>query len=147
MEYLAENLWAAWLAIGLFFLVLELLTTALISIWFVPAAGITSLLSFIIPKLAWQIVIFLVLSALFMLLFKKLYKNKIKKPIDEVKAETKMIGKTAVTVEETNKNGGRVKLGDVYWRAISKNGETIDKDETVIITDVEDTTLVIEKQN
>ena len=147
MEYLAENLWAAWIAVGIFFLVIELCTAALVSIWFVPAAGITSVLSLIIPSLPLQIVIFVVLSGVFMLLFKKLYKNKIKKPIDEVKAETKIIGKTAITVEKTNKNGGRVKLGDVYWRAITKDGSEINKDETVIITDVEDTTLVIEKQN
>lgn len=147
MEYLVENLWAAWLVVGLFFLVLELCTTALISIWFVPAAALTSVLSLVIPKLAWQIVIFVILSGVFMLLFRKFYKNKIKKPTDEVKAETKMIGKTAITVEETDKNGGRVKFGDVYWRAVSKNGEAIDKGTMVIITDVEDTTLVIEKQN
>lgn len=146
MDYFLENLWALWIAVGVFFLVVELCTTALISIWFVPAAGITALLSFIIPKLSWQIAIFAVLSAVFMLLFKKLYKSKIKKTEDDVKHETALIGKSAVTEELTDAHGGRVKCGDVYWRAVSEDGTVIDKGETVIITGVNDTTLVVKKE-
>lgn len=146
MQYLFENLWALWIAIGVFFLVVELCTTALISIWFVPAAGITSLLSFVVTKLSWQIAIFAVLSAVFMLLFKKLYKKKIQKSEDDVKPETSLIGKSAVTTENTGVHGGRVKCGDVYWRAVSEDGSEIAKDETVIITGVNDTTLVVKKE-
>lgn len=146
MGYFLENLWAMWIAVGVFFLVVELCTTALVSIWFVPAAGITALLSFIIPKLSWQIAIFAVLSAVFMLLFKKLYKSKIKKTEDDVKHETALIGKSGVTAELTDIHGGRVKCGDVYWRAVSEDGSVIDKGETVIITGVNDTTLVIRKE-
>lgn len=143
MEYLLENLWAMWIVIGIFFLVVELCTTALISIWFVPAAGITALLSFIIPKLSWQIAIFAVLSAVFMVLFKKLYKKKIMKTEDDVKPETSLIGKSAVTADKTDVHGGRVKCGDIYWRAVSENGGVIEKGETVVITGVNDTTLII----
>lgn len=147
MEYLIENLWAAWLVIGIFFLILELCTTALISIWFVPAAAITGVLSLVIPKFSLQVLIFAVLSGIFMVLFRKLYKNKIKKKDDDVKAETKMLGKSAVTEEITDGHGGRVKFGDIYWRAVTENGERVDKGETVTITGVEDTTLVIKKEN
>lgn len=147
MEYLLENLWAMWIVIGIFFLVVELCTTALISIWFVPAAGITALLSFIIPKLSWQIAIFAVLSAVFMVLFKKLYKKKIMKTEDDVKPETSLIGKSAVTADKTDVHGGRVKCGDVYWRAVSENGDVIEKGETVVITGVNDTTLIIKLSN
>ncbi len=146
MQYFIENLWAMWLAIGIFFLVVELCTTALISIWFVPAAGITALLSFVIPKLSWQILIFAVLSAVFMLLFRKLYKSKLKKAEDDVKPETSLTGKTAVTTEFTDVHGGRVKCGDVYWRAVSEDGNPINSGETVVITGVTDTTLVVKKE-
>lgn len=146
MQYFIENLWAMWIAIGVFFLVVELCTTALISIWFVPAAGITALLSFVVPKLSWQIFIFAALSAVFMLLFKKLYKNKLKKAEDDVKPETALIGKTAVTTEKTDAHGGRVKCGDVYWRAESSDGSPINSGETVVITGVTDTTLVVKKE-
>lgn len=146
MQYFFENLWAMWIAIGVFFLIVELCTAALVSIWFVPAAGITALFSFIVPKLSWQILIFAVLSAVFMLLFRRLYKNKLKKGEDDVKPETALIGKTAVTTEKTGAHGGRVKCGDVYWRAESADGGEINIDETVVITGVNDTTLVVKKE-
>ncbi|MCH5170870.1 MAG: NfeD family protein [Oscillospiraceae bacterium] len=147
MEFFLQNLWAMWIVVGIFFLVIELCTTALISIWFVPAAGITALLSLIIPKVSWQIAIFALLSAVFMILFKKLYKSKIKKTEDDVKPETSLIGKSGVTQEPTGVHGGRVKCGDVYWRAVSEDGNIIDAGETVIITSVNDTTLVVKKVN
>ena len=36
MDYLIANPWIVWLAVGIVFLIVELLTTALVSIWFVP---------------------------------------------------------------------------------------------------------------
>lgn len=143
MEYLMENLWAMWIVIGIFFLVVELCTTALVSIWFVPAAGITAVLSFIIPEVSWQIAVFVVLSAVFVAVFRKLYKNKIMKSEDDVKPETNLIGKCAVTEEDTDAHGGRVKCGDVYWRAVSEDGIEIQRGEQVMITGVNDTTLII----
>ena len=40
----------------------------------------------------------------------------------------------------------KIRVGDVYWRAVSENGETIPKDEVVVIKRVEGTTLVINKK-
>lgn len=138
-----ENLWAMWIVVGVFFLVIELCTTALVSIWFVPAAGITAILSFILPELSWQIAVFVVLSAVFMVVFRKIYKNRIKKTEDDVKPETNLIGKCAVVEEDTDETGGRVKCGDVYWRAVSEDASEIKKGEQVMITGVNDTTLII----
>lgn len=146
MQYLLENLWALWIAVGIFFLVVELCTTALVSIWFVPAAGITAVLSHTIPSFGWQLIIFILLSAVFMLLFRKIYIRRMKKNTDDVKPETKLIGKYAVTQEKTDSHDGRVKCGDIYWRAVSESGETISAGEKVIITGVDDTTLVVKKE-
>ncbi len=143
MDYFMENLWAMWIAVGIFFLVVELCTTALVSIWFVLAAGITAVLSFIIPEISWQIAVFAALSAVFMVVFRRLYKNRIKKTEDDVKPETNLIGKCAVVEEDTDANGGRVKCGDVYWRAVSEDGSKMPKGEQVTITGVNDTTLII----
>lgn len=145
MEYLAANPWVIWLAIGIVFLIVELLTTALVSIWFVPAAIITCLLTFVIDSLLWQIAIFVVLSAVFMVIARKIYKKHIKKPIDDVDQNEKLLGKTATVTEDTNAFTGRILVGDVYWRAVTENGETIPKGETVVIKSVEGTTLKIKK--
>lgn len=145
MEYLMSNPWVAWLAVGIFFLIVELLTTTLVSIWFVPAAIIVCLLTFVIDSVVWQIAIFVVLSAIFMLVARKIYKKHIKKPVDDVDQNEKLLGKAALVTEDTNAISGRILVGDVYWRAVSENGDTIPKGETVVIKGVNGTTLVINK--
>lgn len=145
MEYLIANPWMAWLAVGVLFLIVELLTTALVSIWFVPSAIITCLLSFVVDSLLIQIAIFVVLSAVFMVVCRKIYNKHIKKPVDDVDQNEKLLGKTATVTEDTNGITGRILVGDVYWRAVSENGDIIQKGETVKIKGVNGTTLVINK--
>lgn len=145
MEYLLSNPWVAWLGVAVFFLVVELLTTTLVSIWFVPAAIIVCLLTFVIDSLVWQIAIFVVLSAVFMVVCRRIYKKHIKKPVDDVDQNEKLLGKAALVTEDTNAISGRILVGDIYWRAVSENGETIPKGETVVIKGVNGTTLVINK--
>ena len=145
MEYLMENLWLVWIGVGVIFLIVEMLTTALVSIWFVPAAIITCLVSLFVDSIIWQIAIFVILSAVFMVVCRKIYNKHIKKPVDEVDQNEKLLGKTAIVTEDTNAVTGRILVGDVYWRAVSENGETLPKGETVVIKGVNGTTLVINK--
>ncbi len=145
MEYLISNPWVLWLVVGILFLIVELMTTALVSIWFVPAAIITCLLSFVVDGFLWQTAIFVVLSAVFMVVCRKIYNKHIKKPVDDVDQNEKLIGKTATVAEDTNGFTGRILVGDIYWKAVSENGEAIPKGETVKIKGVNGTTLVINK--
>ncbi|MBR2455021.1 MAG: NfeD family protein [Clostridia bacterium] len=147
MEYLMANPWAIWIAVGVFFLIVELCTTALVSIWFVPAAIITCLLSFVIKSAIWQVAIFVLLSAVFMVVFRKIYKKYIKKPVDDVDQNEKLLGKIVTIIDETNAINGRVKLGDIYWKAITENGEIISQNEKAVIKSVQGTTLVVTKFN
>ncbi len=146
MEALMSSAWFIWLLIGIFFLLIELVTTALVSIWFVAAALLVAVESLFIKSVPIQIMTFLVLSLIFLILFKKIYNKRIRKDKDEVKAEENLIGKIAQTAEPTNGDGGRVLAGDIYWRAVTKNNETIEKDEKVVIVGVNDTTLIIERK-
>ncbi len=147
MEFFIENMWAMWTAIGVLALIIELITASLVSIWFVPAAIITCLLSLAVDSVPIQIAVFVVLSAICMVISRKIYKKYIKKDVDDVSADTKLIGKSAKTTEDTDLHGGRVLVGDVYWRAVSENGEKIPKNEIVTIIGVDNTTLIIKKEN
>ena len=129
MEYLTENLWIFWIAVGIVFLLIEMLTTALVSIWFVPAAIITCILSLFIESLPLQVAIFVVLSAIFMVICRKLYNKHFKKKVDDVDQNENLIGKNVKVTEDTNGISGRILSGDIYWKAISENGETIAKGE------------------
>lgn len=147
MEYLMANPWIIWIAVGIFFLIVELCTTALVSIWFVPAAVITCLLSFVIKSAVWQIAIFVLLSAVFMAVFRKIYKRYIKKPVDDIDQNEKILGKIVTVVDQTNGINGRVKLGDIYWKAVTENGETLSENEKAVIKSVNSTTLIVTKIN
>ena len=145
MEYLISNPWVLWLVVGILFLIVELMTTALVSIWFVPAAIVTCLLSFVVKGFLWQTAIFVVLSAVFMVICRKIYNKHIKKPVDDIDQNEKLIGKPAKVTDDTNGITGRILVGDIYWRAVSEDGKTIPKEETVIIKGINGTTLVINK--
>lgn len=145
MEYLTENLWIFWIAVGIVFLLIEMLTTALVSIWFVPAAIITCILSLFIESLPLQVAIFVVLSAIFMVICRKLYNKHFKKKVDDVDQNENLIGKNVKVTEDTNGISGRILSGDIYWKAVSENGETIAKGETAVVERVNGTTLVIKK--
>lgn len=147
MEYLMANPWAIWIAVGVFFLIVELCTTALVSIWFVPAAIITCLLSFVVKGAIWQVAIFVLLSAIFMVVFRKIYKKYIKKPVDDVDQNEKLLGKIVTVIDETDTISGRVKLGDIYWKAITEDGEILSQNEKAVIKNVQGTTLVVTKFN
>ncbi len=145
MDFFMENLWALWTVIGVVALVIELSTAALVSIWFVPAAILTALTSLLIDNLFLQILIFVILSAISLVISRKIYKKYIKKDKDEVSPNGKLIGKYGKTTEDTNGLNGKVLVGDIYWKAKTQDGEAIPKDQAVKIVSVDGTTLVITK--
>ena len=80
-----------------------------------------------------------------MVICRKIYNKHIKKPVDDVDQNEKLLGKTATIAEDTNGVYGRVLVGDIYWKAVSENGDIIPKGETVKIKSVNGTSLVINK--
>lgn len=68
-EYLMENMWITWLIVGGIFLLIELCTTALISIWFVAGALVSSGVACFSDNLPIQIVIFFVVSGVLLFSF------------------------------------------------------------------------------
>lgn len=145
LEFFFENLWALWVAVGVVALIIELSTAALVSIWFVPAALLTCLVSLVVDSFLVQALVFLILSIIAMFISRKVYKKYIKKDKDEVSADSKLIGKYGKTIEDTDGLNGKVLVGDVYWKAKTQNGEKIEKNQSVKIVSVEGTTLVITK--
>lgn len=145
LEFFFENLWALWVAVGVVALIIELSTAALVSIWFVPAAILTCLVSLVVDSFFIQIIVFVILSIIAMIISRKVYKKYIKKDKDEVSVDSKLIGKYGKTTEETDGLNGKVLVGDIYWKAKTQNGEKIAKDESVKIVSVEGTTLIITK--
>lgn len=143
MDFLADNLWIVWLAIAGIMLVIELNTTALVSIWFVMGAVACAVVSFFFDSIALQIVLFVVISLFCLFLFRILYKEKIMSKKDK-DVEYSPVGKRAVVVKDVSFLGGMVKLDDVYWKAVCKQGTEYSVGTFVTVVAAEGTTLEIE---
>lgn len=141
IDYILANDWLVWLIAAVFFLIIELATAALTSIWFVPSAIIVSVCSLFIKNIYIQIILFIILSAIFLVISKKVYKKQTKSVDDD---NLKLIGKTAVTTEKVTPDNGKVLVGDIYWRAVSDT--PIEENEAVIIIDIKGTTLSVAKK-
>ena len=143
MEYILSNMWLVWTAIGILLLLVEISTSNLVTIWFVPSAVVTAIASLVVDSIYLQIALFVVLSTVCLALSKKVYKR-IKKT-EEVNPNDRLIGTTAKVVEEITENGGKVLVGDVYWRAVCDEQVGIGK--VVVVKEINGTTLVVSKNN
>lgn len=138
------QLWLLWIIVAGVFLVVELCTTALVSIWFVPGALLASLSSVLTSNIWVQIVVFIVVSLICFPISKSLYDKKIKSTTNDPGTVSKsLVGKTAIVIESVSKYPGRVVVNDVYWKAISEDGNKIPSDSIVQIIEVRDLTLIV----
>ncbi len=142
IEFFTENLWIVWMVAAGAFLIIEALTAGLVSIWFVPGAIICAILSIKVQNFYVQFIVFLVISAIVMFICKKYFK----KTKTEKLAETNelLIGKHGVAQTAISDTEGRVLVGDVYWRAVSK--DAINEGENVTVTAVNGNTLTVIKK-
>ncbi len=141
--FFIEYMWLFWLIAAAAFLGLEAVTAGLVCIWFVPGAVIASILSVWVHSIAVQIIVFIVLSAVFLFLCRKYFNKSRKEKLDDT-ANT-LIGKTATAQNDISDLEGKVLVGDVYWRAISE--DEIKSGDMVVITAVNGNILTVDKKN
>ncbi len=139
MEFLLNNMWLVWLIAAGAFVALEAVTVSLVSIWFVPGAILTSVLSIWVENIAIQVVVFILLSAIFLFICRKLFKKSKPEALDDT--TSKLIGKIATAQTDITCTEGQVLLGDIHWRAISDS--PVEAGATVVITEVNGNTLTV----
>ena len=131
-----------WLIIVIILGIFEMLTTNLVSIWFVISGIITMIISLFCDNLYIQFGTFVILGVLLMPLSKKVYK-KIKK--DKVKTNIdRIVGMKGIVTENITKdNIGEVKVDGKKWSAYADNN--ILKGEYVKILSINSVKLKVEK--
>lgn len=108
-----------WLTLGVFFLILELLSPGAFMLWLSGASFITSFLVYILDPIhsTWQLTIFSVLALFSLLLWKKFSKKYTKNLVDpgiNDRAQ-RYIGKTTFLVEDIKNGQGYVNIDDTLW--------------------------------
>ncbi|MCL2720416.1 MAG: NfeD family protein [Treponema sp.] len=111
-----------WVALVIIFAVIEGLTLGLTTIWFALAAFIMVFLSFLPIPLPYQILIFLILSSIFLIFTRPIALKKFK--IGKTKTNVdSLIGKHALVVKQiTEFDRGEIKVSGQIWSARLEEG-------------------------
>ena len=112
-----------WLAALVFFAVIEAVTSALVSLWFIGGALVSMIAALLGAPIWLQFALFFTVSAILLLLLRPLAKKYLL-PNQTATNAGSNIGKTAVVTEAIdNLRGiGAVKISGVEWSASSVSG-------------------------
>ena len=134
-----------WAVLVVLFVIVEIVTIQLVSIWLAAGALVTLLAVYFfdLTPLA-QLIMFTVVSAVCLGLSFPYLKKRRSKGFVSTNADLD-VGKTAVVIEEIsqNKGTGRVTLNGVDWSAVPASGEEIPSGTVVIVTEVQGAKLVV----
>ena len=133
-----------WLGVFAFMIVSEAVTVGLTAIWFAGGALIASISGFIGLNWAWQIIIFMVVSIMFMIALRPLAKKKMMPKITPTNADS-LIGQFYPVLKTIGPghDAGQIRIGDVEWRAVSEDGMIIPEGTVVVIRKIEGTKLIV----
>ena len=132
-----------WLGLVITLTLIEVLTTNLVTIWYIVSALIALVLSFFIDNYLIQFSVFVIIGTVLLFttrdyLLKLLVKNKEKTNLDRV------IGMTAIVTEEISKNNpGEVKVDGKKWTAVAS--KKIKVDSTVKVLEIDGVKLKVEE--
>lgn len=132
-----------WLALTIIFVIIEVATTDIASIWFAAGAFVSTVVAWLAPgSIVLQAVAFVVVTVATMYFTKPLLEKYITK-----KTPTNMdmyIGQNALVLSDiTPDRAGRAQIGGLSWQA--KSTDVINKDEMCRVVNIEGASLVVEK--
>lgn len=137
-----------WVIIGLLMLVAELVSTALVFVFFAVGGLITALLAAIglLPSLEYQIMAFSLISILTLIIFRKNAKKIMEARHEKHEEYKEFVGETAMVIRDIPASGtGKIYYRGAEWSAISENHAIIEAGSKVIIQRTEGITLVVEE--
>ena len=144
-----EVMFWVWLAIIAISLIIEIITLDLVSIWFSFGALIPFILSAIGNiRIEIQISIFVVVTALLIIFIRKYAQRLLFKNMNTKTNINALEGKKCRLLEDTDfEHNGSVKVNDVVWTAVSKDGHFIKAGSMVEIISVDGNKLIIQEVN
>lgn len=138
-------MWQYWLiAAGIFFIA-EIITTGFLVFWLGIAALITMCVSFFIPDIIIQTVVFIISSAILILATKPLIKKFVHNGKNVKTNVFSIIGKKALVIKDIDSiNGtGQIKVDGEVWSAEGENGSNIEKGTEVKILKIDGVRAIV----
>lgn len=139
-----EYMFVFWLVVVGFFVVFEVLTDQIVSIWFAVGAVAATFASVGDLDLIAQLSAFLFVSILSLAIGKPFVKKYVHAKVVPTNAD-RCIGEQALVIQDIDniKQQGEVNIKGAIWTARSVNGEVIAKDSIVIIDAIEGVKLMV----
>lgn len=133
-----------WLGLVVTLTLIEVLTTNLVTIWYIASALVSLILSFFIDSYLIEFAVFVIIGTVLLFttrdyLVKLIVKKKEKTNLDRV------IGMTGIVTEEiTKKKFGEVKVDGKRWTAVAD--KKIKVDSTVKVLEIDGVKLKVEEE-
>ena len=137
-----------WLVLLIVFLVIEIATMGLTTIWFAGGALVALLSSFVGFKWPVQLIVFLLVSIALLVLTRPIALKYFNKERQKTNAES-LIGQTALVMEDidTLRGIGRVEVNGMEWSAKTEEAEgQIEKGQVVIIEGIQGVKLIVKRK-
>ena len=138
-----------WLVVMILFLILEMVTISLVSIWFVGGSLAAFLVSFFWQNPWIEACVFLGVSLLLLFLLRPIAARFGVKQKDQIRSGAQaLVGKRAIVTEAIDnlRAKGAVQVNGQYWSAkAADDDEKIPKESIVMISEVDGVRLVVER--
>lgn len=137
--------WIIWAALLTLFVIIEILTPQMTTIWLALGALVSLLLWCIFPELIWlQIVAFVAVSAVSLAFTRKLAKKIMHGNAEKTNAD-RCIGQEAIVIEEINNllGKGQVNIKGVIWAARSSSDDIIPTGTLVEVEKIEGVKVIV----
>lgn len=136
-----------WLLLAAIFIVIEIITLGLTTIWFAGGAFVAAIAAACGANLVIQIILFVVVSLVLLFVTRPIAVKHLNANTEKTNAEA-LVGAKAVVLEEINnlKETGKAKVNGMEWTARAKSDdEIIPVDSMVTITEISGVKLIVEK--
>jgi membrane protein implicated in regulation of membrane protease activity len=137
-----------WLIMFVIFLVAEILTLGLTTIWFAGGAMVAFLLAILDVGLPIQIIAFLVVSIVLLILTRPIALRFFNQKREKTNVDS-LIGQKAVVFEKIDSlhGVGRVELNGMEWSAKTEDvGVVIEQGEIVVVQAIQGVKLIVKKE-
>lgn len=136
-----------WLLLAAIFVVIEIISLGLTTIWFAGGAFIAALAALAGGNLVVQVILFAVVSIVLLVVTRPVAKKYLDSKTEKTNAEA-LIGQKAMVLDEVNNlmQTGRAKINGMEWTARSKEDDVIiPAGEQAEIVEIQGVKLILEK--
>ncbi len=137
------NLWQIWVIAGVILCIVEIFTPAMFFLNIGLACFIASIIAALGFAGIWQVIIFGLFSAIFLIWLRPLLLKQ--KQSEKPETIEMYIGKTAKVIEKVTKDNGKIAIFGEEWQAKSINEEVFEVGDNVKIVKNESIVMFVEK--